>query len=301
MVLSLAIGIGLGWARRADPARSADQPPGGAAGTTGPAPTVTEEDPDAPGTAPTTRRPSGGLRIIQWIRDFGPLGGGADGPADEAFLAMIEGRCADALQLAVRPSEGAIPEPGRTLYEGAGSACLAAFEHQPVLWPRAEAALERVAKQAARLDCEQQTVYRLLRKLVELHRADPTARLVKRVAGGHGTLACPRITKLTPDHGPVEGGYAIQVEGVNLPRVVRINWGFEHHLTAESTDGRHAVINAPPASGRDEEDLEVWVWPDGWPWPTKYNAVFHYDRPSPTTTSSTTTTSTTAAPPPSSG
>jgi hypothetical protein len=63
-----------------------------------------------------------------------------------------------------------------------------------------------------------------------------------------------------------------------------------------STDGRHAVITVPPASVAGE--MEVFVTPDGWPWPNAGSRTFAYDPPGPTTTSTTTTTTTTTVPPP---
>jgi hypothetical protein len=63
-----------------------------------------------------------------------------------------------------------------------------------------------------------------------------------------------------------------------------------------STDGRHAVITVPPASVAGE--MEVFVTPDGWPWPNAGSRTFAYDPPGPTTTSTTTTTTTTTTVPP---
>lgn len=255
--------------------------------------------------ASTTRQGQNPVtRVIQWLNDQAPLGGGADGPEDEAFGAMLEGDCENALRLSEVRSGDRLPQRSRTLYEAAGSACLAAFERRPELWPRAEAALKKTLKNVSRLDCQQQTVYRLLARLVDLHRTHPNAQLVKEVRGKRGALVCPRFTRITPERGPAEGGFLIRLEGVNLPRVVGVNFGWEHHLTAVSEDGRHVVITAPAGT---PDDLRF-VWPDGWPWGNAHNVEFYYDppgtttRPSTTTTkpqvtSSTSTTTTTPSPP----
>jgi hypothetical protein len=256
-----------------------------------PEPTASGSSAKASSTTPTptaTQAQNRVTRIIQWLNEQAPLGGGASGPEDEAFGAMLYGDCAHALRLSERTSNklDRLPERSRSLYEGAGSACLAAFKQRPELWPRAEAALGKTIKHAPRLDCQQQTVYRLLTRLVEVHRAEPNAQLVKRPAGKLGLLKCPRFLKITPGHGPAEGGYPIRLEGENLPRMVGVNFGLEHHIDAVSEDGRHVVITAPPSN----PDALVYVWPDGWPWGDANSVEFYYDPSAPTSRPPTTTT-----------
>jgi IPT/TIG domain len=238
--------------------------------------------------APTTRGHNPIPRVIQWINEVAPLGGGADGIQEEAFHAMLDGNCAQALKLSEITSSGRdrLGEPSRTLYEAAASACLAAFEPRPELWPRAEAAFRKLANRTSRLDCQEQTVYRLAKRLIDLHRAYPDTRLVRRASGKRGVLRCPRFTAITPNHGPPEGGYTIRLEGVNLPRVVGLNFGPEHHRTAVSQDGRHVVITVPP---KQTPDVEVWIWPDGWPFGYAFNVAFYYDPPDTTRPPSATT------------
>jgi hypothetical protein len=268
--------------------------------------------PGAASASPTTTRGGGGFsRIVQWLNDQAPLGGGAGGALDAAFSAMLEGDCRGALRMSeAPPGEEPFPEPGRTLYEGAGSACLAAFEGRPELWPRAEAAFEKTVTHVSAFDCEQQTVYRLLARLVGLHRTEPNVRLVKELTGRRGELKCPRFTKIAPDHGPPEGGYPIYLEGENLPRVVVVNLqsagGLRAVLKAESIDGRHVTIIAPPHSN---EGGSIYVWPSGAHWPDEYRIEFVYDDPlgaktqpsttttKPQVTSPASTTTTTPSPP----
>jgi hypothetical protein len=260
--------------------------------TTSPTPGAS---PSSTPNAPTTGRPSPVTRVIQWMNEHGPTGGGASGPVEDAYYLMMEGDCAGTLSIAERELSGL----GRALYAGAGSACLAAFEGRAELWPRADAAFEKTTSHAARFDCENRAVYELLRRLVEAHRADPSARLVKRVVGKRA-LVCPYFTKITPNHGPEAGGYTVRIEGRNLPHVVSITWVNEypdtHHFDAVSQDGRHVEITVPPAFHSPDESPHGYVSPDGArPW-TGSGVEFTYDPPvTRTQPSSSTTTSTTTA------
>jgi IPT/TIG domain len=209
------------------------------------------------------------------------MGGGASGPEEEAFTAIQEGNCGRALDMAEgRTPDDPMPEPTRTLYEGAGAACLAAFPGRPDLWPRAGSALERLTGRTARLDCLQQAVHGLLERVVAAHRADPGATLEQRTTGPRGELACPRFTRLVPDHGPAAGGYEVRIQGRHLPREVGLVWG-EHYLTAVSEDGHSIVVTAPPAAPGEEG---AFVVPDGWPYGPANNPSFRYDPPATTTT-----------------
>lgn len=290
LVATVAIGVlaAGGGLPRSPPPPSASGP---STSNGGHASSTTSPNPD-PATTTSARPPIS--RIVKWIADQAPLGGGADGPEDEAFFALLEGDCGHVFAMATGNVEGDELRGGsvRTLYEGVGAACLAAFERQPQHWSRAEAALTRLAGQTSGLDCEQQTVYRLLEQLVSAHRTEPNATLVRRSGGKRGLLKCPRFLKITPDHGPATGGYPIRLEGENLPHDVGITFG-DHHLTAVSDDGRHVVITAPPGKPGDS----AWVFPDGWPFGYAFNPEFLYDRAGTTTSSSTTAPSTTTTQP----
>jgi hypothetical protein len=230
--------------------------------------------------------------VIQWLNEQAPAGGGATGSEEMAFGFMLDGDCAGTLRMTDELSE-----PGRTLYRGAASACLAAFEGRAELWPRAEAAYEKTRGQTSVLSCESRTVHKLLQRLVDTHRMEPQAHLVKR-SGGMRTLRSPRFTRVTPDHGPAEGGYTVRLEGQNLPQVVGVNLDVlggnddaDHHVTAVSQDGRHLMITIPPATNPDDP---LFLWPDGARfWYPPDGVKFKYDPPSTTTRQSTTTTSTT--------
>jgi hypothetical protein len=237
-------------------------------------------------------------RVIQWMNEHGPASGGASGPPEAAYYMMMHGDCSGALSLAEGKGPDKLIEPSRTLYLGAASACLAAFERSGKLWPRAEAAFEKATRTTTTFDCESRAVFELLRRLVEAHRADPSARLVKRLVGKRA-LVCPYFTKITPNHGPEAGGYTVQVEGRNLPQVVSITWINDypdtHHFDAVSRDGRHLVITVPP--GPHSAEAPAYVEPDGSRLWTDSGVQFTYDPPVTRTrssSSSTTTTSTTS-------
>jgi hypothetical protein len=260
-----------------------------------PATTATSSPSPTPN-APTTGRRGPITRVIQWMNEHGPTGGGASGPDEDAYYLMMKGDCAGALSIAERELNGL----GRALYAGAGSACLAALEGRAELWPRADAALEKTTSQAARFDCENRAIYELLRRLVEAHRADPSARLVKRVVGKRA-LVCPYFRKITPSHGPETGGYTVQIEGRNLPHVVGMTWivdlDHSYHLEAVSQDGRHVVVTVPPGSHSDE-DKSAYAEPDGARLWSDSAVRFSYDPPVTRTqpSSSTTTTTSTTTP-----
>lgn len=161
---------------------------------------------------------------------------------------------------------------------------------RPLLWLRAEAAFSKITGQAGGLICEERAVYELLQRLIQAHRAEPSAQLVKRLVGRRA-LPCPSFTKITPNQGPAEGGYTVRLEGENLPPVVDLQFG-QHHLKAAVQDGRHLVVVVPPATKLDL-DIGAYVVPDG-------SSIFRLDdgvdfkyEPTGTTTRPATTTSTT--------
>jgi IPT/TIG domain len=240
----------------------------------------------------TTQRRSTGSRIIQWLNEQAPLGGGASGAHEDAYYSLMEGDCAHVLALSEGKHEGdTLPASTRTLYEGVASACLAAFEDRALLWPRAEAAFEKITRQAGGLICEERAVYELLQRLIGAHRAAPSAQLVKRLVGRRA-LPCPSFTRITPNHGPAEGGYTVRLEGEHLPPVVGVQFG-EHHLNAEAENGRHVVITVPPATSLDL-DIGAYVVPDGSSIFRIDDGVdFTYDPPGSTTRPATTTSTTT--------
>lgn len=246
--------------------------------------------------ASTTRRPGPVARIIQWLNAHAPLAGGAGGAEDYAYSQMVAGDCHEVLTISEATTPGdRLAEPARSLYEGAASACLAAFEGRRELWPRAEAAYARIGGQTGRLACETRTVYPLLQRMLEAHRADPNMQLVKRSGGRSGVLKCPRFTRIIPDHGPLTGGYQVRIKGQNLPPVVGVNIDFDLRVEAARQDGQQVVIAMPPAPRNVDPEGWVTIWPDGAPIYELDAAVyFRYDPPAGTTSTASTASSTTS-------
>ncbi|MCA1673247.1 MAG: hypothetical protein LC799_13960, partial [Actinobacteria bacterium] len=220
-----------------------------------------------------------GPRVIAWIGELGPTGGAGGG--DErtwAYSNLAGGKCDHVLSILDN-----LDEPSRSVYEGAASACLAAFHNRPQLWPRAQAALTTVGSQTSRLDCLDTPVHELLQSLMEMHRQDPDAQFVTNFDSGEEELSCPHVLELVPDHGPRQGGYSVRLIGENLPPMTGIHFG-KKYLTVSTNGGREAVITVPPADEalppEDEYDgyNNVGVWADGWPpgiWMVP--PVFKYD------------------------
>lgn len=225
-------------------------------------------------------------RIIAWIRDFGPRGG-ASGPHEGAYSDVLDPGCGgndvfrseDFMALADDKST-------YSLYEGAASACLAAFQNRPDLWSRAESALNGVsanimtsteAPSTTPFDCLDRAVYRLFRSIVDLHKQDPGARFVRGSKATGSLPACPEVMRVVPNHGPSQGGYPVRLIGVNLHQGELIDFGINHLLTAQATNEHEAVVTAPPA---DPGEDVVSVKPRGFPFMAGGGAFFTYDPPS---------------------
>ena len=206
--------------------------------------------------------------MIAWLSDLGPLGGGAGGPDDEngkPYFSLVYDDCEHVLDN-VRS-----PEPTKSLYEGAASACLAAFHNRPDLWVRAEIALTALQSQTSNLDCPDMRVYQFLQSIVVAHRQDPDARFVKsKTENGEN---CPHLYDLDPKSGPPRGGYEVRLVGVNLPPRVGIHFG-DRYLVIMTSSSTEAFIIVPPT---DETSLPmiVDVQVDGWPFRAT-NPLFMY-------------------------
>lgn len=263
-----------------------------------PAPPVQPAQPGhsgAPGPTAPPDHPVNGTkpRVIAWLSDFGPLGGGAGGKGDgrlervDAYNGLAKDDCE---QIAPHLKESRIYGPSLSLYEGAVSACLSAFHHRPDLWARAVQGLTAAQRSTARFDCIDMAVYRFLRALVEAHHQAPDAQFVKAPTSQGGP--CPRITEVIPARGPPQGGYQVRVVGVNLPRQAGIHFG-DHYFAVSTEDGREALVTVPRAAGVVAPRL-VEVWVDGWPFQTGHavccygpnNAFFIYEREPPRRTPS---------------
>jgi hypothetical protein len=305
--------VGLGRGGRGELTRAASGASASSVGT--PAASGTGSSSAGVGNGPSGKA-SPVSRVIQWLDEQAPLGGGASGPAEDAYYSLMDGHCAYVLRLSEDKGDEGLSGPEGTLYKGAALACLAAFEGRAELWPRAKLAFEKASRDRSVRICEDQAVYGLLQRLIDAHRMHPDARLVKR-PGARRELVCPRLTKVTPDHGPAEGGYTVQLEGENLPKVVGVDFGFgNYYRKAVVEGGRHVVFTVPPMTKVVVIDREAYVSVDGSHGIQNIDdgVVFTYDPPVATTRASSTTTrpstttttqvtvptSTSAEPPPSS-
>jgi hypothetical protein len=233
------------------------------------------------------------VKYIDWVVTLG-VAGGADDPREAAVALLAEDRCDAARQFARDPANQ-LP----AIYDAAGAACLAAFHGRPDLWPYAGTVLARAGRPR---DCIEQAVGRLVRELVEHHHTAPTARFRRNPAKPTGTFPCPRITRLTPTHGPSAGGYPIRIVGVHLPPVVVVHFAQavdlelrDVRVEARSPNGTEAVAVVPRRLPGAEPDVAV--YPEGWPLAPLATEPFRYDpwpdnggqQPAPSTSASSTT------------
>lgn len=228
--------------------------------------------PPAAGPTATTAKPHGS-KIIDWIRDLGLTGGGTS-EKEGLFTALSEGRCAEVLTRLTGAPSDELDDTTVVLYRGAAQACLAAFGQRSALWAPAETALADLTYRGGSLDCIDRSVYDLLRTLIEVHRSDPAATLVR---GGQSSTAgprCPRVRSLDPDHGPAAGGYDILVIGEYFPDPAVIHFG-RHTLTVPTSAGQRALVTVPPAGSDDYPGIAVWI--EGWPYEGTQSVPFYYD------------------------
>lgn len=193
------------------------KPPPGTPSSSGP----TTTSPTVANTSPTVAKPKP-RNIIAWIVSLGP--GTPPGPntSDQVniYRDLQNQNCRSSALNTFNGTEDELDNPKNAalvLYVGAIAACMAAL-HGGHDWAVAERALEIAPPDEHCLDG---SVRALLRRLVEAHRKDPTARLVASgSAGAAPAPPCPRITALTPDHGPVNT--PITITGRHLDQVQSI-------------------------------------------------------------------------------
>ena len=213
------------------------------------------------------------VKYIDWVTTLG-VAGGADDPREAAVALLAHDKC-DAVRQLARDAAYRLP----SVYDAAGAACLAAFHGRTDLW-------SYVGTVAARLrqprDCIEQAVSRLVRGLVEKHHEAPTARFRRTPAPSGSTFPCPRITQLSPAHGPSAGGYQLTVSGVHLPPMFVVHFAQSVDLdlrdiqvSARSSNGKEAVVVVPRRLPGAEPDVAV--YPEGWPLAPVATEVFRYD------------------------
>ncbi|WP_433359538.1 hypothetical protein ACQPZX_25140 [Actinoplanes sp. CA-142083] len=151
--------------------------------------------------------------------------------------------------------DGAEPmqEPLRSTYEGAALACLAALHGRADLWELAEKRHDRVTPSA--LDCWDRSVYTILHELVDVHRENPDA--IFALATGTAS-ACPELEPFVfPGHGPLAGGYTVEIRGRNLPMELELLWNFDRTVTATRKDTDSPMLLVVPAARPDDKDVLI--------------------------------------------
>jgi hypothetical protein len=111
-----------------------------------------------------------------------------------------------------------LQEPARTLYTGAARACLAAFDGRSELWPQSKVAYDAVAGRRGELTCMDHAAFALLERLVTLHAQFPNRAFEHAATTEAKAPPCPRISGLTPDHGPE--GTQVKMTGHHLGAAV---------------------------------------------------------------------------------
>jgi hypothetical protein len=116
------------------------------------------------------RPPKEQNRFISWLQKFTPTGGGGTS-REAAYTNFMQGKCKTTLMIA-RTTKGEgemiepLEEPLRSVYEGAGAACLAALHGETELW---KVAIENESRvDPSDLDCWDRSVFRILAVLVEV-------------------------------------------------------------------------------------------------------------------------------------
>jgi hypothetical protein len=207
-------------------------------------------DGNQPGDAAPTR--TGKVsRVVSWLSEFTPTGGGGYMPS-EAYQELARDECRAVMETAMNFGGWL-----RRLYGGAGAACLATTATDPLpLWRRAESDLAAVSASVNEFDCTSRDVHRLLGTLVELHRQDPQAPIVRQAPVGASGSTCPRIVAVSPDHGPAAGGQTVVLTGENLAETVTI-WFGDVVIGPVRTGKQMRVTITTPPKPESREQVEV--------------------------------------------
>jgi hypothetical protein len=239
----------------------------------GPRPNPGGSPSQSPTTTPSERGRNFGSRIIDWVSEFGLMGGA--GGLKETQLNALATRTCDEID---RP-QGEDVHAG-TQWTGAAHACRAAFQGQSSHWRQAEDDLAKIKGRTQGFDCMDLAAYHMLDALVNAHRTAPGARIVTSSSRKGGP--CPRITSVTPSHGHPGGGYPVTLTGINLPPVVEVHFG-QVQLRVPTTGGSRAVVTVPAKTLAQPDSAydSVPVWPEGWPFLGTNTALFVYDSPAP--------------------
>jgi hypothetical protein len=120
---------------------------------------------------------------------------------------------------------------------------MASFGGMPDKWTQAEIDFSQVNISDAAFECFDRDTYALLRSLIGFHRQFPGYRIIRGDAAPSQT-SCPLITKISPNHGPQEGGQQVQIRGANLPSTLVIDFAGTA-VNAVSSNGAEATLTTP--------------------------------------------------------
>jgi len=236
----------------------------------------------------TTTAP--GSKVIRWLIAYAPGGLGGDAPivAYAAFArADCEGLVGEASQLTGQ---------WRTLYEGAGAACMAAFRGHLEQWTQAERDYSRVNRNNPAFECYDHDAYSMLVALIDIHNEYPDYRIIRGRSSDSET-SCPIITQIIPDHGSAQGGQEVQVRGINLPTTLVVDFDTTSASPAQS-NGFAATVTTPPIDSWNFDNLPLRVRVEARDSPPNGPAVYYtYEAPAePTTSAPTEPTATSGSP-----
>jgi hypothetical protein len=272
-----------------------EMPPSPTTSATGfhasPAATATARIPGLAGvtgaTSGPSRTPGRVSRLITWLHDFTPEGGGYHHRRIYvSYHALAAGECRRVYDTDLDDELTGVVNPAHmsaiaAAYHGAAAACLAEFHGRASLWSTAATDLETASGvPASRLTHHDRAVLALLRTLVRAHEDDADVTLVGSNGRG-GYVPCPRLLSLAPDHGPVDGGYEVVAAGEHLPPTIRIELrGMGTAVGRTDASGTRAVFTMPPADPKWLEatggrTLKVQTRD----WPLSHSVEFTFDEP----------------------
>jgi hypothetical protein len=174
---------------------------------------------------------------MAWLMQYAPGGTGGMSPL-QTYHSFSKGWCGELSDEAPQ-----LDETFRALYESAAAACMAAFGGMPDKWTQAEIDFSQVNISDAAFQCFDRDTYALLQSLFSFHRQFPGYRIIRGDAAPSQT-SCPLITKISPNHGPQEGGQQVQIRGANLPSTLVIDFAGTA-VNAVSSNGAEATLTTP--------------------------------------------------------
>jgi hypothetical protein len=175
-------------------------------------------------------------------------------PSLALYDALVAGKC----ELVLDGITDLDSSRHQALYQGIGSACIAAFQGGEDRWAQARAALSDARDQEGYLYCWDRDVLQLLETLVQHSEKLPGGTFERREGGA--ASSCPRITRLEPEHGPP--GIPLTIHGERLFNVTQVFFNFanpERALAESDPNGRRVEVDAVPSAGSPGQSVLVWM------------------------------------------